>query len=71
MRIILFLAPAALALGILSACGGCGHGSHTHPTGNSWERPPEFEVSCTCTESGIECEDGATTRNTSGGMLVN
>lgn len=67
MRIFLLIAPAALALGLLAACGGCGHGGHTHPTGNAWERPPAFDVTCRCTESGIVCDDGAAARRSSGG----
>jgi len=70
MRILLLVLPTALALGLLSACGGCGHGPHNHPTGQSWEQGAEWEATCTCTDDGIECDDGSTARNTSGGMVT-
>ena len=68
MRMFIFVAPAALALGLLSACGGCGHGGHHHETGQTWERAPEFEVTCSCTDEGVSCEDGQEAR-TSGGSV--
>jgi len=57
------------ALGVLSACGaGCDDGhNHRHPLGSEWERGPRWEVTCRCTEEGVQCDDGSTAQ-TSGGM---
>lgn len=73
MRTILFVVPAVAALMLAAGCGsGCGHGNHSHPTGSSWERAPDYEATCTCGESGeIECDDGQSAALTSGGVAYN